>query len=126
MGIMGHRDDCQCIDCTDYRRAQLGINLLKQMKELKATEANKAGNVQIDSNLVINIEPGQSVSLHRCGKCAKAFQIREEGRFCPYCGDQFVKSEQPQAVRYQMKICKRCNTGMPAEAKSCPTCGIEQ
>ena len=73
---LGHDSStCMCDTCQDFRDAQMGIDLLRQMKEMKAGLAQQQTRVTISS--------GSAKFCSQCGKPVAANQ-----NFCVNCGNK--------------------------------------
>lgn len=99
---VGHPPNCPCLDCQDWRDAKFGMELLGDLKAMKAKYPEKASS-QSKTTIVI------SYANPTCRSCDK--EIRHDDRFCVYCGTQ--------------QICFNCNCKLNKDDLFCTKCGVQ-
>ena len=93
----GHREDCQCDRCQDWRDFQLGQAALRTLKEAK--DQPQKPSMGANWKRTFKICPGCGVLL-----------VKQQFNFCPDCGTK---------VRHTCS----CGKHMPIRWKFCSDCG---
>lgn len=82
--VVGHdASRCPCDICQMYREAQMGLEILDQMKRAKAKRIAE-GVQQPNQTTRVTITGDKVVVWKSCGDCQA--EISMEAKFCPRCG----------------------------------------